>query len=303
MHWINYHHLLYFWVVAREGSIAKACEVLHLAQPTISSQLHKLERGLGGKLFDRVGRNLQLTDMGRLVFRYAEDIFALGQEMVDAVKGRPVGQPMQLAVGVTDVLAKLVVYRLVLPALQGPEPIQLVCREGHFDELLTELASYSLDVVFSDVPVGPTTRVKAYNHLLGDCGVSFFATSKIARKYEKDFPRSLDRAPMLLPSEHTYVRRGLDLWFDENDIRPNMAGEFQDSALMKVFGQEGLGIFPAPSVIEEEVCSQYSVHCIGRLDDVRERFYAVTVDRRLKHPAVVEISKAAKSDLFATGKS
>jgi LysR family transcriptional regulator, transcriptional activator of nhaA len=298
MQWVNYHHLLYFWVVAREGSIAKACDVLHLAQPTISTQLHKLERMLGGKLFERSGRHLHLTDLGRLVYRYCDDIFALGQEMLDAVRGRPVGQPLQLAVGIADVLAKLVVYRLLSPALKMAEPVQLVCREGHFEELLSELVTFNLDIVLSDAPVGPGTRVKAYNHLLGECGISIFGVHKLSRKYERDFPRSLSGAPMLLPGAHTSLRRSLDQWFDEHDCRPANAGEFQDSALMKVFGQEGLGLFPAPTVIEREVCEQYNVHCVGHIAEVRERFYAISVERRLKHPAVLEISKAAKVELF-----
>jgi LysR family transcriptional regulator, transcriptional activator of nhaA len=244
--WLNYHHLYYFWVIAREGSIAKACHKLHLAQPTVSSQLQKLERSLGGQLFERSGRSLKLTDLGRLVLQYADNIFSLGHELLDAVQGRPVGKPLELSVGVADVLPKLVVFRLLQPALVAEPLVRLRCIEGTFDELVSDLAAFKLDVVISDVPVSSSMRVKAYNHLLGSCGITFFGTKSWASKLAKSFPSSLDSCPILLPTTNASLRRSLDQWFDEMALRPLIKGEFEDSALLKVFGQEGLGVFPVP---------------------------------------------------------
>jgi len=298
MDWLNYHHLLYFWVVAREGSIARACESLHLSQPTISNQLRKLERAVGGKVFERAGRGLSLTETGRLLFRYAEEIFSLGRELQDAVRGRPTGQPLRFAVGVADVLPKLIVFRLLRPAFQLSDTIHTVCSEGSFEELLERLAGHELDLVLSDSPIPSGTRVRAYNHLLGSCGVAFFGTKSLARRLRKDFPSSLDNAPLLLPTRANTLRRALDQFFDENNLRPRVIGEFQDSALLKVFGQEGLGVFPAPEAIRNEVERQYDVEYVGTIDKIRETFFAISAERRLKHPAVVAISDIARKQLF-----
>lgn len=295
---LNYHHLHYFWVVAREGSIVRACEVLHLSQPTISTQLQQLERSLGGELFQRKGRGLQLTELGRTIQRYADEIFKLGSELAEVAHGMPSGQPRRLTVGVSDVLAKLMVYRLLLPALSMPEPVKLVCREGHFDDLLKNLVNFELDVILCDSPVGAGVPVKAFSHLLGECGMTIFGTPKLQRAYEKKFPESLTGAPLLLPSPQSLPRRALDQWLDDHQIHPVICGEFQDTALLKVFGQEGIGLFPAPSAIEKEVCRQYSVKVVGRIEQVRERFYAVSVERRLKNPAVLEICQVARSRVF-----
>ena len=298
MDWLNYHHLLYFWTVAREGSIVRASETLRLAQPTISGQIRKLEEVLGVKLFERAGRGLVLTDAGRLAYRYAEEIFTAGRELMDATRGRATARPLQLVIGVVDVMPKLVAYRLIEPALRLPQPIKVTCNEGTPKRLITELAIFGLDLVLSDEPVSEQIRVRAYNHLLGECGVSVFGTAKLANKYRKGFPQSLEGAPMLLPSASTKLRRSLDGWFDSLKLRPMIRGEFDDSALMKVFGQSGTGLFFAPSVIEQEVKQQYGVKCFGRTDAVRERFYAISVERRLKNPAVLAISEAAQTELF-----
>lgn len=298
MDWLNYHHLLYFWMVAREGSITKACDRLHLAQPTISSQLRKLERSLGQKLFDRVGRNLVLTETGRTVYRYADEIFSLGQELQDAVAGRPGHQALRLVVGVPDVMPKLIVYRLLKPAMELEESLQLVTYEGKLDELLAELALHRLDIVLSDVSAGPATNLRVFNHSLGECGIGFFGTPTLKRTYATEFPGSLEQAPMLLPTENTILRRSLEQWFSEIGIKPRVVAEFEDSALLKVFGQAGEGVFAAPLAIASEVQQQYSVDLIGRVDSIRERFFAISVERRLKHPAVLAISKAARGELF-----
>lgn len=295
--WLNYHHLHYFWVVAREGSIVRACKVLHLSQPTISAQLQQLERSLGGKLFERKGRGLQLTELGRTVQHYADEIFTLGNELAEVARGRPTGQPHRLVVGISDVLAKLMVYRLLLPAMKHPEPVKLVCREGHFEDLLKGLAAFELDVILSDAPLSAGVPVKAFSHLLGECGMTIFGTPKLQRKYQEKFPESLNGAPLLLPGQ-SLPRRALDQWLHDHQIHPVIIGEFQDTALMKVFGQEGIGLFPSPSAIEAEVCRQYSVKVVGRLEQVRERYYAISVERRLKNPAVLEISQAAKAHVF-----
>jgi len=296
---LNYHHLLYFWVVAREGSISRACERLHLAQPTISSQLRKLEKSIGEKLFKRVGRNLVLTETGQLVLRYADEIFSVGRELTDVLRGRSKGSPLRFLVGVADVLPKLIAYRLLEPALHIAEPMRVVCDEAKADHLLTELATHRLDIVLSDSPVTPTVNVRAYSHLLGECGVCVFGATGLARKLRPGFPKSLDGAPLLVPKENTALRRSLDYWFDQEDIRPVIMGEFADSALLKAFGQAGVGVFAAPSAIESEICRQYRVRRIGELPDVSERFYAISVERKLKHPAVVAISEAARGELFS----
>ncbi len=297
MEWLNYHHLHYFWVVGREGTIARASGVLGRSQPTISAQIHELEESLGEKLFSRAGRRLVLTDVGRQAFRYAEDIYSLGKELMDTVKGRPTGRPLRLVVGVADVLPKLMARRLLEPALRLPEPVRLVCVEDRPERLLADLALHELDVVLSDSPATPNVNVRVFNHLLGECGITFFGARRHAA-LRRGFPRSLNGAPLLVPTQNTTLRRNLDEWFDRNDVRPLIVGEFQDSALLKVFGQTGEGVFAAPSVIEREVTKQFRTPVIGRTKELRERFYAISVERKIQHPAVLAISKAARGKIF-----
>ena len=298
MEWLNYHHLFYFWTVMREGSLTAASVRLSLAPSTVSAQLSRLEESLDGKLFRRAGRNLEPTDLGRLVFRYADEIFSLGREMLDTIRGRPVAGPLSLKAGVVDVLPKLIVRRLLEPALQLPERVKLVCLEDKEDALLAELAMHSLDVVLSDAPLRAGLSVKAYSHLLGECGITFFAVEKLAARLREKFPQSLHEAPMLLPMEMTALRGGLERWFATLGIRPAIAGEFDDSALLNVFGQEGDGVFVAPTVIEPEVLRQHKVQVIGRTQAVKERYYAISVERIIKHPAVAAILEAARHNLF-----
>ena len=285
--------------MAREGSIVRASAYLRLAQPTISKQLSVLEEAFGEKLFARVGRNLVLTDFGRLVYRYADEIFTLGRELSDTVRGRPAGRPLRLLVGVTDVLPKLIAYHLLEPALHLAEPVQLVCREGKLESLLTDLVAYTLDVVLSDTPISPIIKVRAFDHLLGESGVTFLGTPSLVAIHAPGFPASLDKAPLLLPTANTSLRQSLDHWFDTVSVHPQVAGECEDSALLKVFGQRGLGIFIVPSVIAADVQQQYGVGVVGQIEAIHERFYAITVERRLKHPAVVAIAEAAHSKLFS----
>jgi LysR family transcriptional regulator, transcriptional activator of nhaA len=296
--WLNYHHLLYFWAVAREGSVTRASEQLHLAQPTVSGQLKALEEALGEKLFERTGRRLVLTDVGRVVFRYADEIFSLGRELHDTLKGRPTGRPIRFTVGVADAVPKLVAYRLLLPALSLPEPVHVVCRDGKPERLLAELSVHALDLVISDAPVGAEVKVKAYSHLLGETTVAFFGSEALASAHRRGFPRSLDGAPVLLPTEGGSLRRSLEQWFDVEGLHPRVVGEIEDGALLNVFGQAGMGLFAAPVAIEAEVRAQFGVKLVGRVDAVKERFYALSAERKLKHPAVVAISEAARQKLF-----
>ncbi len=229
--WLNYHHLLYFWMVAKEGSVTRACEKLHLAQPTISGQLKKLESALGEKLYERVGRDLVLTDVGQMVYRYADEMFAIGQELGDALKGRPTGRPVKLLVGIPEVLPKLIAFRLLEPALHLEEKVQIVCREGSMEQLLSQLATHELDVVFSDSPAVSMVRIRAFNHALGECGVGLFGTAQLCRQFERGLPGSLSSAPFLLPAENTAMRRSVDEWFIDAKISPQIVGEFDDTAL------------------------------------------------------------------------
>lgn len=299
MSWLNYHHLLYFWTVARAGSIAKAGEELHLAQPTISSQLKLLEESLGHKLFERQGRKLVLTDVGRTVMRYADEIFRLGNELKNVVSGLPGGQQLRLNVGVLDVIPKLVAEQLLKPALEAGPSLRIICREGPLPQLLASLALHELDVVLADAPSSEPVSVRSFNHLLGKSGVSFFAAGRLL-ELKKDFPRSLDGAPVLLPSDESSVRRSLELWFERQGLHPVIAGDFDDSALLQAFGQRGHGVFAMPTAIEAEVERQFDCSVIGRTDEIETCFYAITVERRLRHPAVVAIAEAARSQVFGT---
>ena len=295
---INYKHLHYFWVVAKEGGIARASERLHLTPQTISGQLSVLEEQLGENLFARVGRNLELTETGRLVLSYADEIFSLGGELEEMVHNLPGDRPLVFKVGVADVVPKSIAYRLLAPSLALPESVRIVCREGAIDTLLAELAVHRVDLVIADGPMPQGVNVSGFNHLLGDCGISFFATPELASSLGSDFPNNLNAAPLLLPGEMTVVRSRLQRWLDGLHIYPRIVGEFDDSALMKAFGQTGTGVFIAPTPITDEVEKQYGVVSIGQTEDVREQFYAISVERKISHPAVAAITETAREWLF-----
>jgi LysR family transcriptional activator of nhaA len=300
MEWLNYHHLLYFWMVAREGTVARASGELRLAPQTVSGQIHRLEHALGERLFSRRGRHLVLTEVGRVAFRYADEMFSLGRELLQTLKGRPSDRPMRLVIGVADVLPKRIVRRLLDPAVRGRPPVRIVCREDKsVDEFVGELAAHKLDLVLADAPVGPGVAVRAFSHLLGECGTTFLGTSRLATAHRRRFPRSLEGAPVLLPGANTTPRRVLDQWLSSRGLRPAVLGEFDDSELMTAFGQDGQGIFPVPSAIEGEVCRRHRVRVVGRVKEIRHRFYAVSVERKLTHPAVIAIREQARKDLFA----
>jgi LysR family transcriptional activator of nhaA len=297
MEWLNYHHLLYFWTVVREGGVSRAAEKLRLSQPTVSAQVRRLEDTLGHRLLERRGRTLVPTAIGRVVYQYAEDIFGLGGEMLEALRGRPAGRALQLTVGVANAVPKLIVSRLLQPLLREPGNVKIVCVEGNPEDLLTRLATHALDVVISDTPAPPHVRVRVFNHALGESGTSFFAPAGLTRTGR--FPKSLNGGPMLLPTATTAYRRALDEWFDSTGVRPRVVAEFDDSALLLAFAGAAQAVFPAPTVIEREVCRLTDARVIGRTDAVRERYVAVSVERKLKHPAVVAITRGLR---LRTGK-
>ncbi len=299
MEWVNYNHLQYFWHVAKAGSLALAGEELRLAQSTLSKQIHLLEEQLGHPLFAKSGRRLVLTESGQIVFRYADEIFGIGGEMLDTLKDRPVGRPLRVTVGVADVVPKLVAERVLEPARHLAGPTRLVCRENKPDRLMADLALHELDVILTDAPASPNVKIRAFNHLLGESDITFFGRPELAAKYRRNFPKSLNGAPMLLPTENTTLRRSIDQWFEAAGVRPEIVGEFEDSAFLMVFGFRGAGLFPAASVIAAEVERQYQARSVGRACDIRERLYAITVERRIKHPAVMAICQAARTHLFA----
>ena len=299
MEWLNYHHLLYFWTVVREGGVSKAAAKLRLSQPTISAQVKMLEGSLGERLLERQGRTLALTEAGRVVYRYADEIFTAGRELQETLKGRPSGRAIQFTVGIANAVPKLIAYRLLRPAIEGPEVVQITCREDHPDQLVAQLAVHALDVVISDTPAPSHVRVKVFNHLLGESGTTFFAAGPLARRIRRRFPRSLNDTPILLPTVNTALRRALEQWFEAEDLHPPVAGEFEDSALLKAFGESGRAVFPAPTAIEREVCRHYRVAVVGRAPSVRERYYAISAERRLKHPGVLAITATARTELFS----
>ncbi|MFN0062226.1 MAG: transcriptional activator NhaR [Myxococcaceae bacterium] len=300
MEWLNYHHLYYFWVVAKEGSITKASKMLRLAHPTISGQVRRLEEVLGEKLLKRQGRNVVMTETGRVAFRYAEAIFPLGREFLDTLRGRARGAHIPLVVGVSDVIAKSLVHRILAPVFALETPVRVICKENRsIKAFLSDLAAHSVDVVLSDAPAPPGSPVKTFSHPLGECGSAFFASPRLAKRYRHNFPACLDGAPVLLPSADSTFRRALDDWFDARDLRPTIVAELDDAALAMTLGEAGLGVFAAPQVIAKDIAQRYRVHSIGLVREVRQRFYAISVERRLRHPAVVAICQAARRHMFA----
>ena len=291
---INYKHLHYFWVVAKQGGIARASERLHITPQTISGQISLLEDSIGEALFSKAGRNLELTETGRLVLSFADEIFSLGGELEEALRNLPPDRRITFKVGIADVVPKTIAYRLLAPALSLPDPVRIICRENNLASLLAELALHRVDMVIADGPIPPGINVRGFNHVLGECGISFLAVPHLAKPLSKDFPRSLNGAPLLIPSETNLVQAKLLEWLDSRRIYPRIVGEFDDSALMKVFGQAGAGIFIIPAPIATEVAKQYGVRIIGSTEEVREQFYAISVERRISHPAVSAITETAR---------
>jgi len=298
MEWLNYHHLFYFWTVAREGTIAKACQALRLAPPTISEQIRSLEESFGVKLFEKEGRGLVLTETGRVAYEYAEEIFSRGQELRDVLNGRTAGRTRRFTIGIADVVPKLIAYRLILPALKLPDPTKLICREGDPDKLVAQLAIHEVDLVISDAPLDPSLRIQAFTHLLGQSGLTFFAHPRLAGRIKTRFPKCLDGLPFLMPADNTDLRRSLEHWLDVQGVLPTVVGEFEDSALAAVFSEAAVGAFVAPTATEAQVKRQYGLSVLGRARDIVASFYAISLDRWLKHPAVIAISEFAQKSVF-----
>lgn len=296
---LNYKHLRYFWMVAKTGSIARAAEQLHLTPQSISGQLSEFAGNLGIELFRRAGRNLELTDAGKRILSHAEDIFTMGDELLEIVRDQSHKTTMTYRVGCADSVSKLIACRLVAPALELAEPVRLICREGRLASLLAELAVHRLDLIIADRPMPAHLSVRGFSHLLGESGMAVFATAALAGTLDGDFPACLNKAPILLPGEDFAIHHRLLQWLGENNLHPRVVGEFDDSAMLKAFGQSGAGLFFAPSVIAAQVCEQYSVLELGRVSTLVEQVYAINTERRLSHPATVAISRTARHDLFA----
>ena len=296
---LNFKHLKYFWTVAKTGSIARASEQLHLTPQSISGQLTEFEERLGVELFRRSGRNRELTDAGRRILTYAEEIFAISNELIDALHVQKSRKSLTFRVGIADSVSKSIAYHLVEPALRLSDPVRLICREGRLSALLAELAIHHLDMIIADRPMPANLNVRGYSHLLGESGITFFGTPALAGQLRGKFPACLNNAPLLLPGEDAAIRPQLIQWLEANNVRPEIVGEFDDSALMKAFGQAGAGLFVAPTTLASHVSEQYKTTAIGRIDTVIERLYAITTERRLTHPAIVAISKAAREDIFS----
>lgn len=296
---LNFKHLRYFWAVAKAGSIARAAKSLHLTPHAISGQLSAFESSLGARLFERQGRRLVLSATGRRILGQAEEIFALGDEILDIV-GDPRARALEpLRIGIADSVPKTVAYRLVSPAITLDDPVKLICREGRLDALLADLAIHRLDLVIADRPMPTRFSVRAFNHLLGESSLSVFGSPDLRAAYPAAFPACLDGAPFLMPGEDVTIRSGLGDWFEEKRLRPRIIGEFDDSALLKAFGQAGAGFFVAPRATGDYVCRQYGVEEVGRIDTVIERLYAITTEGKLTRPAILAIQQAAKLELFA----
>ena len=298
MEWLNYHHLLYFWLVARRGSIAAASAELRLSPPTVSAQIHRLEQAFGAQLLRRSGRRLVLTDMGKLVMPYAEEIFSLGRELGDAVRGTDMARHLRLAVGVTDAVPKMLAYRLLEPAFELKQPVQIVCHESSPARLFAELAVHELDLVIADAPAGADVRIRLFNHHIGDCGVVFCAVPELAQRYRKNFPRSLNGAPLLLLSDQGGIRPQLDHWLEALQVRPWIAGRFDDFSMSRTFAAKGRGILPSPVLVEEELKKHHGLVRVGYTESVRYSFYMISIDRRIQHPATRAIFDAARQRLF-----
>lgn len=300
---INYQHLRYFWTVFRHQSLTRASAELCLTPQTVSTQIRDLEESFELKLYEKRGRNLALTDTGQIVFGYAERIFNLGKELQDVLRGLPTDRPLEVVIGVSEVMPKIIAHHLIEPIIKTKKPTRIICREGKLSDLLSDLAVHNLDVVLSDAPIPSTVKVKAFNHLLGKCGITFMAQNRLASTLRDNFPDSLNGQPYLAPVRGTVLRQNLDEWFEKQGVFPNIVGEFDDSALLKVFGQTGAGFFPIPSVIEKEVSRQYLVEKIAVAKGVYESFYAISVERQIKNSAISAICENSRAKIFKSDKS
>lgn len=299
MEWLNYHHLRYFWTVARKGGVRKAAEELHVSQPSISAQLRLLEESLGQKLFRRSGRNLVLTETGQLVLNYADEIFSAGRELMNAVKQRPGKHPVRVNIGLTDAFPKLIAFQILRAAFRSEAAVHMICREGEIGPLVSHLQAHRLDIVLADEPASSALKAKTFNHRLGRSGITFCAVPSLAAKLRRNFPQSLDGAPALLPTQNMGMRAALETWFDSKAIRPRLVGEFEDTALMEVCSTGGRGFTAVHTVVDRAALKHFGLRVIARVDECGTDFYAITAERRVKHPAAVAITEHAYSSVFA----
>ena len=299
MEWLNFHHLRYFWTVARKGGVRKAADELHVSQPSISAQLRLLEDSLGEKLFKRSGRSLVFTEMGHLVLTYADEIFSAGRELMSAVKQRPGARALRLSVGMTDALSKFIGFQILKPAFYFSQPVHVVCRQAELGPLINQLQAHRLDLVLADEPASSSLKAKTFNHRLGRSGITFCAVSQIAKKLRRNFPKSLHQAPALLPSDNMGMREPLEKWFYAKGIRPRVVAEFEDAGLMKVAASAGLGFTMVHSVVDKVALEHFGLKPIAKVKECSSDFYAITIERRLKHPVVAAITEHAYSELFA----
>lgn len=298
MDWLNYHHLRYFYIVAREGSLRAAAETLGVSQPSISTQLRQLEDSLGAPLFRRTARKMVLTELGQMVLRYAEEIFATGRELLSAVRQRSAPPVAPVFAGIADGMPKLAVCEILRPMFSLSSEFRILCREGKMEELLPQLAAHRLDIVLTDEPAPSTASFRTFNHPLGSCGVTFCARPEMARRLRKDFPKSLASAPAFLPAEKTALRMTVERWFDALGFRPVVIGEFEDPALMKAIAAEFDGVFPLHSVAVDEAVQRLGFKKVGEARGCRLEFHAITAERKIKHPAVVAVTESARSKVF-----
>jgi LysR family transcriptional activator of nhaA len=296
---INYKHLRYFWAVAHEGSIAKASKRLHITPHTISGQVSLLEARIGCALFEKQGRNLVLTEPGRTALKYADEIFELGDELSGVMRGSASNDQTEFMVGAASSLPKTIVCKIIEPAFLIPGGLNLVSTEGPVSALLADLAMHKLDMILSDTPTNNALGTSVYNHYLGESGLTFFGVPELKKKLAPNFPQSLHQAPILLPTQQFGIRQLFDQWMHSQNIFPNVVGQFDDSALIKSFGQRGLGVFFMPTAIADEVCQNFGVQVIGQTDDVKHRFYAISAERKVSHPAVLAICEAARTCIFS----
>lgn len=296
---LNFNHLRSFWAVAREGSVTRAGQLLDLTQPTVSKQVAELEDSLGADLFQRTGRRLQLTETGRLVYGYADEIFSTAQSLRDAMRTRSeAARALKVVVGITDAVPTLLSRLVLEPGMALDQRVRMVCRLDKTERLLADLSIGALDVVVADAPLPSSARVKAYNHLLGECAVAAFGTDQLRARYQRGFPRSLDGAPVLVPTENVALRFALEQWFTSLRIRPDVVAEIEDGALLKVFAQARHGLFFAPSILRPQLRREYNVHQVGVIEEVTEQFFAISVERKIRHPAVASIVDNARRRVF-----
>lgn len=296
---LNFRHLYYFWVVAKEGGVTRAAERLGVAVQTISMQIAQLEKSIGKALLAPQGRRLVLTEAGRLALGYADRIFLLGEQMQEALAEDDVNRSMRLTVGLSDSLPKLIAFRLLEPAMHLERRVRMECYDGRFESLLADLALHKLDVVLTDRPVIAGTSMRVSSHSLGESQTLLFGTEELAGRYRDNFPHSLNGAPLLLPTRNNAIRARLDQWLETNNLRPDVVGEFEDSALLKTFGRNGLGMFPAPEALTQDIREQFNAVPVGHMDEVREQYFAISTELKIRHPAVESLLKASHGGVFS----